>query len=204
MVILRWTLQIYTSLKVLMALVSREATRSLLENLRASRPLNDPSSREKERGSLPEIPADDLKLRWNVVLRSYYVSCRPNEECDDASTVLENLDRSNPAVLISLAGSFIGHTRIDITREEAISAISRDGRHLVDFPLVPDKGRDRRLQLAWIREIAREFNTIDARAYSPLSGFKLFRPTWKSSKKEYKRVECPFLFSYPPLLIIIG
>lgn len=92
MVILRWTLQIYTSLKVLMALVSREATRSLLENLRASRPLNDPSSREKERGSLPEIPADDLKLRWNVVLRSYYVSCRPNEECDDASTVLENLD----------------------------------------------------------------------------------------------------------------
>lgn len=156
------------------ALVSREATRSLLENLRASRPLNDPSSREKERGSLPEIPADDLKLRWNVVLRSYYVSCRPNEECDDASTVLENLDRSNPAVLISLAGSFIGHTRIDITREEAISAISRDGRHLVDFPLVPDKGRDRRLQLAWIREIAREFNRLEL--IPPCPGLNCFDP----------------------------
>lgn len=71
-------------------------SRSLLENLRASRPLNDPSSREKrERESLPEMLADE-KLHWNVVLRSYYVSCRPNEECDDAfqPRYKESLDRS--------------------------------------------------------------------------------------------------------------
>lgn len=47
--VVRWTLEI-SSLKVLMARLSFPpslATRSLLENLRASRPLNDPSSREK-------------------------------------------------------------------------------------------------------------------------------------------------------------
>lgn len=149
------------------------STRSLLENLRAISSLSF---------SLSNLFLKSSQTRNYVGTWYYAITCHAGRRRRNATRWrlldrLENLARSDPA-LISLAGSFIGHKDWYYT----IPAWCDDAIAL-DFPLVPDKGRerDRRLQLAsGITEIAR-FNTIVDRVYghplpSPYPRLNCFDP----------------------------
>lgn len=155
--VVRWTLEI-SSLKVLMARLSFPpslATRSLLENLRASRPLNDPSSREKrerERISSWNARRREITLERGITqLLRVMQAERGMRRC--LPTALQG--KLGPISLIRASKTHWSVARIDIIprdivrRPPSLSSIS------LSFPLYL-KGRDPRLH----REIARVYGSF--------------------------------------------
>lgn len=154
--VVRWTLEI-SSLKVLMARLSFPpslATRSLLENLRASRPLNDPSSREKRERENLFLKCSQTR---NYVGTWYYAAITCHAGRTRNATMPSNrvarkawTDLSNPASKTHWSVARIDIIPRDIVRRPpSLSSIS------LSFPLYL-KGRDPRLH----REIARVYGSF--------------------------------------------
>lgn len=185
--VVRWTLEI-SSLKVLMARLSFPpslATRSLLENLRASRPLNDPSSREKRERENLFLKCSQTR---NYVGTWYYAAITCHAGRTRNATMPSNrvarkawTDLSNPSLQDSLIGRKDWYYT---TRYRATAAIA-----LLDFPLVPFISKGPRSKIA-----QRDRSSL---WILPLSAFKLFPSIWKSSAEDTNNI-----YIYSSLLII--